>query len=204
MNKLLYFATFAAGAAIGSFATWQYVKTKYERIAQEEIDSVKETLLGIKKETEDDADDSEEESKSNDVKTGKSESFIDYSSYSTPDTSKKNEYVNKDLMKKAAEQDRPYVIMPEEFGEEDDYECYTLFYYSDGLLVTADDEVITDIEETVGYDSLNHFGEYEDDSVCVRNDVLKKDYEILLDQRSYKKALESRDNFKESMANQDE
>ena len=33
---------FAAGAFIGSAVTWKLVKTKYEKIAQEEIDSVKD------------------------------------------------------------------------------------------------------------------------------------------------------------------
>ena len=41
------------------------------------------------------------------------------------------------------------------------------------------------MDEIVGKESLNHFGEYEDDSVFVRNDRLKRDYEILLDQRNY-------------------
>ena len=41
------------------------------------------------------------------------------------------------------------------------------------------------MDEIVGEESLNHFGEYEDDSVFVRSDRLKCDYEILLDQRNY-------------------
>ena len=41
------------------------------------------------------------------------------------------------------------------------------------------------MEEMVGFESLNHFGEYEDDSVFVRNDAKKCDYEILLDQKLY-------------------
>ena len=36
------FVIFAVGAAIGSAVTWKFVKTKYERIADEEIASVKE------------------------------------------------------------------------------------------------------------------------------------------------------------------
>ena len=32
---------------------------------------------------------------------------------------------------------------------------------------------------------MSHFGEYEDDSVFVRNDDRKCDYEILMDQRLY-------------------
>lgn len=42
----------------------------------------------------------------------------------------------------------------------------------------------------LGIDSLNHFGEYEDDSVFVRNDARKCDYEILLDQRTYSEVAE--------------
>lgn len=42
MSKTTGFVMFVLGAAVGSVATWQYVKKKYEQIAQEEIDSVKE------------------------------------------------------------------------------------------------------------------------------------------------------------------
>ena len=41
LNNVLIFAV---GAAIGSAVTWKLLKTKYERIAQEEIDSVKEVF----------------------------------------------------------------------------------------------------------------------------------------------------------------
>ena len=33
---------FVAGAGLGAFATWQFLKNKYEQIANEEIASVKE------------------------------------------------------------------------------------------------------------------------------------------------------------------
>lgn len=42
-QKLINVLMFTAGAAIGSLVTWKVVKAKYEQIAQEEIDSVKET-----------------------------------------------------------------------------------------------------------------------------------------------------------------
>ena len=41
-SKGLTFLAFIAGAGIGSVCTWQLLKRKYELIAQEEIDSVKE------------------------------------------------------------------------------------------------------------------------------------------------------------------
>ena len=79
----------------------------------------------------------------------------------------------------------PYVISPDDFDDNDDYEVVSLVYYSDGVLADEDDNVIEDVEGMVGEDSLNHFGEYEDDSVFVRNDERKTDYEILLDSRNF-------------------
>ena len=81
----------------------------------------------------------------------------------------------------------PYVIKPEEF-DIGDYEVITLRYYDDDV-VTVDNtgKVLTEdeIEECVGLDSLTHFGEYEEDSVFVRNDDLRIDYEILRDEDDY-------------------
>ena len=63
------------------------------------------------------------------------------------------------------------------------------------MTVFADDndDVIDDIEGTVGIDSLTHFGEYEDDAVFVRNDELKCYYEILLDHRNYNDFVKKKD-----------
>ena len=81
---------------------------------------------------------------------------------------------------------RPYVIKPDEFGELDGYETRTLTYYADGYLVDPiDDEIIEEIEELVSFDVFNHFGEYEEDAVYVRNDVGQCDYEILQDEGNF-------------------
>lgn len=45
--------------------------------------------------------------------------------------------------------------------------------------------IIKNVEEWVGKGSLDTFGEYEDDSVFVRNEELKMDIEILRDVRNY-------------------
>ena len=47
------------------------------------------------------------------------------------------------------------------------------------------DDVIYNVDNVIGEDSLNHFGEYEEDSVFVRNDSMATDYEILRDLRAY-------------------
>lgn len=80
---------------------------------------------------------------------------------------------------------KPYVISPEEFSDIWEYDTISLTYYADNVLTDDEDEVMEDIEGTVGADSLERFGEYEDDAVYVRNDRLKCYYEILKDLRNY-------------------
>lgn len=80
--------------------------------------------------------------------------------------------------------DTPYVISPDEYGE-CGYETISLTYYSDGVLADENDELVDNTVETVGKDYISHFGEYEDDSVFIRNDSKKCDYEILRDYKSY-------------------
>lgn len=178
-SKLMYLAMFTAGAAIGSVVTWKFAKEKYERLAQEEIESVKKVFSNF-----DHNDDSKveevnvkEEPKSNNTAEMLTYKDIvkryDYTKYSAP----KEEPTNVE---------RPYVIPPEEFGELDGYETISLTYYADDYLTDDMDELVDDVEDVVGYDSLEHFGEYEDDSVFVRNDAKRCDYEILRVEKNYR------------------
>jgi hypothetical protein len=173
MSKALYFLTFAAGAAIGVTVTWQCARKRFERIAQEEIDSVKESFSQRSEITENmvkattDADKCEELLRSN--------GYTNYSGMKNHEENKEAEH----------RMDEPYIISPEEFGEHLEYETITLTYYFDHILADDNDEIIADAAEIVGTDFPNHFGEYEDDSVFVRNDRMKCDYEILLDRRKY-------------------
>ncbi len=52
-NKSLFSLAFIIGAATGSVATWYLLKDKYEALAQEEIDSVKEVFLRREQELKD-------------------------------------------------------------------------------------------------------------------------------------------------------
>ena len=88
-------------------------------------------------------------------------------------------------MRKNAERYMPHIIPPGLVGDEDSYDTETLTYYSDGVLTDDQDNPIEDIQGMIGNDSLMHFGEYEPDAVYVRNDRLKIDFEILLDNDRY-------------------
>ena len=174
---------FSLGAAAGALVAWKIVKTKYEQIAQEEIDSVRE-MYKSKLHEEEESDQQEEQltittqsdfSKMPDVK--------DY--LKVLQESQYTENIDYQKVEEAQMSMRPYVISPEDFGEHDDYETVSLTYYADGTLTDSTDEPIEDVDDLIGEDSLHHFGEYEDDSVFVRNDRMRTDYEILLDTRNY-------------------
>ena len=188
-NRSLFSLGFIIGAASGATVAWYLLKDKYETLAQEEIDSVKEVFARR-----------EQEMKDETVKGNVAEGIKD-SDRTKPDLKeyaeqlKKNGYtrysdLSADDEGVSDKQTKPYVIPPEQFGDDENYDQISLTYYADGVLADENDEVIDDVEETVGIESLNHFGEYEDDSVFVRNDTRKCDYEILLDQRTYSEVAE--------------
>lgn len=192
-NTLISILAFAAGASIGSLVTWKLLETKYDQIAKEEIESVKQAFSNIEKIT------AETESENTDISTSEAEAYDkDHKEYC--DIIAESGYTNgekggSELMEGV----KPYVIPPEDYGEIEDYEQVSFNYYADGVLAleyvdkdgsTAYD-VIEDIEHTVGVESLTRFGEYEPDSVHVRNDRLECDYEILKDFRNFSELVEN-------------
>lgn len=176
---------FAAGAAIGSAVTWFCVKKYYEKIANDEIDSMKEWLARRVEEQDKHGEDQTPDEAAEPAEEPEEESNDDRATYEemVGRLSYNNYYHGP--TKEVDDMDEPYVIKPEIFGEEDDYEEVSLTYYADGVLCDERDNRIEDIAGTVGEDYAEHFGDYEDDSVFVRNDRLKTDFEILKDWRNY-------------------
>lgn len=166
-NLLSKVFIFAAGAAVGSVVTWKLIKTKYEQIAQEEIESVR-AVYANKEETEVEVvEESEDEDE---------EALADYQSVI-------NDLGYNGNIEEKEEDDviEPYVIPPEEY-DENGYKTVSLYYYEDGVLEDAiTREVVKNPSKLIGDDFAEHFGEYEDDSVFVRNDNIKTDFEILKD-----------------------
>lgn len=188
-NTLSNFLIFAAGAAIGSVVTWKLVETRYARIAQEEIDSYREICAdrGVAPEPT-----KEEESEAK----PEIEDQIDIREYASKLS--KQGYTNyASAMEEVVDMERPYVIPPGEFGELYGYEMISLTYYKDGVLTDDQDEPVEDVDNVVGLSSLTHFGEYEDDSVFVRNDRLKADFEILADSRNYADVVDTKPHLAE-------
>lgn len=196
MGKLTICFTFTIGFAAGVGATWKYFDNKYAEIAQEEIDSVKAAFSNKP------VDNSETDDVGSEDQRSAAEQALDKPSIMEYAAKLQNEgytnYSNREADNKSEKTqglghgDKPYVISPDEFGELPNYEKISLTFYADGVLADDQDELVDDIEEIVGTESLNHFGEYEDDSVFVRNDAKRCDYEILMDRQNYSEAIKRR------------
>ena len=188
-DKLSSVIIFCGGVFIGGFLTWDFFKTKYEKIADEEIASVKETFEH--REPRPDKNYNVEEAlKGNDayinVSPGVAERIIQiidsngYRNYSNTaiETDKKGGTADMELK-------QPYVITPEQYEDNVDYTKVSLTWYNDEVLEDDWGNVL-DPDDVIGSDALKTFGQYEKDSVFVRDDDEQIDYEVLLDTRSYK------------------
>ena len=201
-SKFINVLMFAAGAAVGSVVTWKIVKDRYERIVQEELDSIHEAFAsnepgGAQEQTEntEDEEDGKQEcpgqidwaeledldEDDEDAQYVPTERELnDYSGLASNYTSEKG-----GVGEMAKE---PYVISPYDFGELDGYHQIELTYYADGVLEDEEYNIVHDADELLGPKALNTFGEYEDDSVFVRNERLQTDFQILKDYRTYDRA----------------
>ena len=188
-DKLSSVIIFCGGVFIGGFLTWDFFKTKYEKIADEEIASVKETFEH-REPRPDKNYNVEEVPKGNDayinVSPGVAERIIQiidsngYRNYSNAqiEIDKKGGTADMELK-------QPYVITPEQYEANVDYTKVSLTWYSDKILEDDWGNVL-DPDDVIGSDALTTFGQYEKDSVFVRDDDEQIDYEVLLDTRSYK------------------
>lgn len=192
-KTLINVLLFTTGAAIGSLVTWKVLKTKYERIIQEEIDSVKETWARMNQENHDeddlDEDDLFEDNWDEETVSNYHDLAGKYNRSSTGDVENDKEGGGDD---EGSYVNGPYVINPNDYGDGNyDHNLCNVTYYADGILADTWD-VELDIDETIGEDAINHFGDYGDDDVIhVRNERLQIDYEVVRDPRNYKDVIKS-------------
>lgn len=195
---------FVAGCVAGCVGASLYLKPKYEQYAQEKIDSIKEREerwkkgnchMDISEDVEEYADDQNEErivkaqeaarnnankSDITDYKTiVKENGYRDYNSISKPE--------NEDQETKV---DPISYIPPNLYGLDDDYEQIELTYYMDGILADECGDVVDDIQAKVGNEFDDHFGEYEDTVVYVKNDELKTYYVISMSDDEYREIFD--------------
>ena len=174
---------FALGAAVGSLVTWKLVEKKYKKIADEEIASMEEYYHAKLNEDVKDAEFNVVEEEVIDEKEEHEELVEDLEYTAGLATIEEDTEGIFETHANIREYIKPYVIMPEEYGEYGN-ETKSLVYYSDFVLANEEGEIIVDPESVVG-DALEHFGEYEDDAVHVRDENIECDYEILKHEKAF-------------------
>lgn len=171
MKQVVYFLS---GAAVGSLVTWFAVKKHYERKADKEIAEMQLFY--------EETDDGESiESLSDEVPEFTEEEKAEYR-----EELEEEDYIQYDDFPKEERAEKPYVIDPQTYSEDfHGFDKCVLVYWRGNNVLLTDEQEVMDIESTVGAESLEHFGEYESDTVFVRNERFGCDFEVLLEEGSY-------------------
>ena len=184
---------FIAGLGIGSVGTYFVVKKHYEDFMDEEIESVKEyykdNIMEIaEREFGESAVNPEKEEpveeKENEPNYQKIIKKLNYGDYSKKDDKVVESHT--DVAPEVTEKKGTYVIGPDEFANDEQYDKITLTYFSeDGVFMSIEEEVVPEGMQIIGEENLDHIGEIEENVVYVRNEGLNADYEVILEERSY-------------------
>ena len=166
---------FAAGVVAGAVAGAYLVKDKVMADAKQEIEEVREYYKSKKESKKEEKPVEEKEETKVEEKKEYQEITRNYTNYNKIEEAPKQ-----------AINDMPYMINPEDFGEEEGYDTLTLTYFADKVLVDDVDDVIDDPDPVVGLENLKVFDEFNASAIYVRNDIWKTDFEILKDDWEWK------------------
>jgi len=196
------FVGFLMGAAAGSAASFLFLNNRYRKKYEEDFNKLKEEFSNpkvseffqkqreISEEVEEAADDQLPHLKKKPIQRRKpgEKGYTDYTSFyhggakvEEPSSDEEDLVIN-DLC--GDPNAIPEVINPDEFGYDETYAQISLLYTTDGVLIDDTDEVFDGDPTSLPKDFAEHFGEYEDDSVYVKNDRIRVYYEILRSQKS--------------------
>lgn len=181
MNKgVIAFLGFSCGSVIGFFAGKKMLEQHYNQMVEEEIESVKQAFRSYRKTVSGNEEKPAHDTPDPNVKNFSARPKSERKDYRACYGSEKKVEENKE------KKTRPYVISPAEFDTKG-YDTVSLSYYANGIVADDMDNPMTDaeVEAAITHDALKHFGEYEDDSVFVRNDATQTDYEVLMRESEY-------------------
>lgn len=173
MKQVLYFSL---GVIVGSGVTLLCVRKHYAKKADAEISAIKEAYGAPEAEV---CEDTFEEVKE------EYEKIIDENGYNEEDDAE-DSYIIHDEYPREERASKPYVIGPDLYSEDfHGFDKCVLVYWRGNDMLLTDEQEVADIETYIGRSSLEHFGEYESDTVFVRNERLGCDFEVLLEEGSY-------------------
>lgn len=182
---------FLAGAVVGAGSCYIFVKKHYEKVAQEEINSVKEYYHRSKQYESSERDEEKDIPKIEEfVSDPPKEKVVNYSEYAAR---KIGEQLRENIEKGRNEEHMvkyehptdedtlPYIIDDKTVGNVSFYARATLLYYmgNDTLVDEESDEPIDDIQGTIGKDNLEILKSIPETTIYVRNVGYGIDYEVI-------------------------
>lgn len=194
MKSFSMLVAFLAGAAIGSSISFVMLKKKYDERMEEEFNKMVKELKNPKvvnffNSLKDEPESSSKKEDKPNVTFNNYSDIIKSSGYSNDDEEEDDGILVNDL---TGDPDAlPVIIPPDEFGDEETYAQISLLYYADGVLADEQDHPFRSYD-AICKDYEEHFGEYEDDAVYIRNDRLRTYYEILRSGKTYAEIIRKR------------
>lgn len=169
MKNLLIFS---AGAVVGSLITWKLIEKKYKDLADEEIESVKETFKNRKEMIVNEQltiDNDEIDKKIEDLRSRYS---VDTEEHIHVEPTEEEHVV-------------PYIIDEDNFGEFPHYGLKYLTYFKDNVLADEVMSVIDNPDIAIGPEALKLLNK-DTDQLYIRDEDNEIDYELTLSDKTYK------------------
>lgn len=192
-------AIFSFGVGIGVAGSWRYFDKKYQKLADEEIASVKEMfskksadiefehtgepIAKVEKVTMDDKSLTVEATLINSYSSAVDLETKNYSEFYAP---KKVE----EAQTLSPKEDEPFDISVEEYEEDNEFQKVTLnLYLEDGILCYEESEEVAEENDTVGSENLDDFSRTSFSTAYFRNPKEGIDYEVIKVDGSYKELI---------------
>ena len=171
--------TILFSGGIGFACGYYFTKNKFQTLADKEIESVKKVY---EKHFLNNNEKKEELIIDNKKPLVKQEGIYNKEYRRTEDVNKKDILKGKNIIAPV-----PYVIEDYQYGEDDDYEQQSLTYYSDGVLVDDEEQIIKNVVDVIGLEGMNELKKLdaENSMLYIRDERYKKEYDICYSENTY-------------------
>ena len=192
-ETLIRVAIFSVGVGVGVAASMTYFDKKYQKLADEEIESCRQAFSKPKVVL-------VKDEKVEEVKILEGETAVSgvmpnvYSSSVQLETKAYSDYYAPKKVEEAEtlspREDEPFDISVDEYEEDTEFMKVTLnLYLTDGALVYEETEELADEGSTVGLENLDDFSRTSFSSAYFRNPKNNIDYEVIKVDGSYRELI---------------
>ena len=189
---------FVSGLAIGAIGTWFFTRKHYQKVADEEIESVKASFKKLQEDAQKRADAAKnkpdlttymEVANKGQEEVKEEPKAVNYTGFTSEVAPEDASFSREELLPKPidpkVDRSKPYLINRLPYADEDpDYTSITVMYYADGTYADPHGREL-EIEEYIGSDLMGYVEETDKEELFIRNEELGVDIDIVKDARTY-------------------